>query len=131
MTDTGRILVTGSRTWTNIAQLNFQLRIACARYLPSAIVIVHGACPHGADHYAELWARKQGLRTEQHPANWRPGGTFDRAAGFKRNVEMVTLGADICLAFIHNHSAGATHTADLAEKAGIPVRRFLDEQENH
>lgn len=123
-TYTGRVLVTGSRDWANAWQLEFQLRIACAKYLPSAIVIVHGDCPSGADRLAAEWATRHGLTAEPHPADWRPGGVFDRAAGFKRNAEMVALGADVCLAFIRNGSKGATHTADLAEKAGIPVRRF-------
>lgn len=121
---TGRILVTGSRDWTAITQLEFQLRITCAKYLPSAIVIVHGDCPRGADRLAANWASRHGLRSEAHPAVWRPAGVYDRAAGFKRNAEMVALGADICLAFIKDGSKGATHTADLAEKAGMPVRRF-------
>jgi hypothetical protein len=125
---TGRILVTGSRTWRLTTLLEFQLRIACAKYLPSAIVIVHGDCPRGADRIAAEWAARNNLRTEAHPADWRrPDGTFDRSAGYKRNAEMVRLGADLCLGFIHDGSRGATHCADLAEKAGIPVRRFTQE----
>jgi hypothetical protein len=37
---------------------------------------------------------------------------------------MVNLGADLVLAFIRNGSRGASHTADLAEQAGIETRRF-------
>lgn len=119
-----RILITGSRTWTDVTQIELQLRIACAKYLPSAIVIVHGDCHRGADHIADQYARRHRLTVEAHPADWRPDGVLDKGAGFRRNAEMVQLGADLCLAFIRNHSRGATHCANLAERSGITVRRF-------
>lgn len=125
---TGRILVTGSRDWEDVQRIEAALR----EYHPvdpqgfdlpdQKPVLVHGDCPTGADRMARIAAGFLGWMIEAHPADW---GTYGKAAGVRRNAEMVKLGADVCLAFIKNSSRGATHTADLAEKAGIPVRRFL------
>ena len=123
-----RVLVTGSRDWTDrktIEDALYDVLVTAS----GNVVVVHGACPSGADKIAAEWVdvigrHDYGLSEERHPALWRPAGVLDRSAGFKRNAEMVALGADLCLAFIHSGSRGATHCADLAEKAGIPVRRF-------
>jgi hypothetical protein len=108
-----RILITGSRTWTAATLLRTTL--AHWRQVYPDAVLVHGAC-RGADLIAAgIW---QGwhLPTEPHPADWAQHG---RAAGFLRNQHMVDLGADVCLAFIRDHSRGAEHTAALATAAGI------------
>ncbi|QBJ94464.1 DUF2493 domain-containing protein (plasmid) [Streptomyces seoulensis] len=120
-----RVLVTGSRTWTDVGAVQRALARA-AEGVPAGreLVVVHGDCPRGADAMADLWARQCGATIERHAADWRPNGVFDRAAGPRRNARMVSLGADLCLAFIRDGSRGATHCADLAEKAGIPVRRY-------
>ncbi|MEU5596631.1 DUF2493 domain-containing protein [Streptomyces sp. NPDC020298] len=117
-----RILVTGSRDWTD-QQTVYSALAEAVRELSAdrEVVIVHGACPTGADYMAHEWARGYGAVIEAHPANWVING---RRAGFIRNARMVNLGADVCLAFIKDGSRGASHTARLAEQAGIPVRRF-------
>lgn len=115
-----RILVTGSRDWTDIRKIRYELGLLWLE--PEYMTLVHGACPTGADAIADIWAHQHGVPIEQHPADWK---TYKGGAGYRRNAEMVELGADLCLAFILGGSKGATHTAGLAEKAGIPVRRFL------
>jgi hypothetical protein len=116
-----RILVTGSRDWGDKQELRLALVAAWTPYQESA-VIVHGACPSGADAMAAEWARDYGVRAEPHPADWEQ---FGKSAGFRRNAEMVALGANVCLAFIRNGSRGATHCAAEAQKAGIPVRHYV------
>jgi len=119
---TYRILITGSRDWDRDDVLAFHLGVALGE-APTMldVVIVHGACPTGADALADGLAKHYGIAVESHPADWR---RYGKAAGFRRNAEMVALGADVCLAFILNGSKGATHCANAAEAAGIPVRRF-------
>jgi len=127
-----RILVTGSRDWTDEYAISTAIHEAwVGAGFPAQVTIVHGACPTGADAIATRVATRAGFAVEKHPANWSAG----RAGGPARNKAMVELGADITLAFIgpctsprckvrtaHN-SHGATGCAKLAEAAGIPTNR--------
>lgn len=115
-----RILVTGSRDWDDEQGLRLALIGAAVPHLP--VVVIHGACPSGADAMAALWASDYGVRTEEHPADWE---RFGKSAGMRRNAEMVAAGARACLAFIRAGSPGASHCAEAAERASIPVRRYL------
>lgn len=114
-----RILVTGSRSWTDYETLKHKLFVWGNHR--SVVTVVHGDCPHGADKMADQAARKFGWHVERHPAAWELHG---RRAGFVRNADMVALGADVCLAFIKSASRGATMCARLAERAGILTVRI-------
>jgi hypothetical protein len=96
------------------------------------------------------WTR---IHEESHPAPWdaectarcpranhrrkrRDGSDFCPAVGLYRDEEMVKLGADSCFAFIMpcvkrgclkpkpHGSHGASKTADMAQRAGIPTTRI-------
>lgn len=114
-----RVLVTGSRDWRDLATIDAVLCV-CAVASRSPLLVVHGAAS-GADTCADQIARRYGWTVERHPAQWRDLG---KRAGMTRNQQMVDLGADVCLAFIRNRSAGATHCANAAERAGIATIRF-------
>ncbi|WP_109507337.1 SLOG family protein [Nocardioides speluncae] len=141
-----RLLITGSREWTDEEKLREELQAAWVElawplpvspFIPGDVTLVHGDCREGADRLAdETWAHNVGPDSiERHPADWKrhdegcppshDGARICKRAGFRRNAEMVALGADLCLAFIRDGSRGATHCAVLAEKAGIPTRRYL------
>ena len=120
---TYRVLVTGSRDWADAHAVGSALLAIANEVGLENMVVVHGKCPRGADYYADIWAEFHGTGPERHPADW---GKHGRAAGIIRNVEMVDAGADVCLAFFKEGAAniGTKHCADLAERAGIEVRRF-------
>lgn len=133
-----RLLVTGSRTWDDATTIYNALDAIALRHYDRAIIVVHGACPTGADAHARTWVRaahdvSQPVIEEPH----RPEtfGPWPRC-GPLRNQHMVNLGADACIAFIGpctsprcrrsgpHGSHGASGCADLAEQAGIPTRRW-------
>lgn len=143
MTRPYRVLVTGSRDWDDVTTIGAALEQALIDAGPRPVLVVHGACPSGADWHADHYARWLrgkgcGIDVEPHPAKGHPTEDFGPwpGAGPRRNAHMVGLGADACLAFIGpctsprcrrpgpHPSHGASGCADLAEQAGIPTRRY-------
>lgn len=115
-----RILVTGSRDWTDEGGILIAIIEALhtlGHVRDEEVVIVHGAA-RGADTLAGIETVQCGFRVEAHPADWRAHG---KAAGPIRNAEMVRLGAHVCLAFPQRGSVGTWDCVRRAEAAGIPV----------
>lgn len=116
-----RLLITGSRTWSDRTVIHDALRDAWVRLGSRPDTILISGTARGADTICEEVWRAQGLPVERHPAHW---DVYGKSAGYRRNQEMVDSGADLCLAFILQGSRGAVMCANLAEKASIPVIRF-------
>lgn len=138
-----RLLVTGSRDWTNREIVNEALRkhAAAAYYQDRPLVVVHGAAP-GADTLAAEWvAGAQGagwpVDHEPHRVTGREWSE-SRQAGHFRNQRMVDAGADACVAFLMpcikpgckkfrgapHDSHGASDCAARALGAGIPTTPY-------
>ncbi|MFF1776978.1 SLOG family protein [Streptomyces virginiae] len=119
-----KILVTGSRDWEDAATVERAIFHALyeTKTAHRESVLIHGACPTGADAQAARYATAMGMHVLAVPAQWDRWG---KSAGYIRNGEMIDLDPDVCLAFIRSRSRGASMTADLAEKAGIETRRVL------
>lgn len=122
-----RILVTGSRHWTDVetiekALFKWYLHLSQGG---SEVVLVHGAC-HGADIIArDIWL-SHGLQDEPHPADWK---TYGKAAGFIRNGVMVDLDADVCLGFPLPDSRGTYDCLAKARTAGIFIETFRPKED--
>jgi hypothetical protein len=112
------LLVSGSRTWDNLARVRWALA-----HWPAGTTLHHGDC-RGLDRQAAAVARALGFRVVAHPARWRPGGIYDPGAGVKRNQAMLAqAGADLLLAFCPTTTL-TPGTADMlrrARRAGLPA----------
>lgn len=113
-----RILITGSRNLTDHTLVERVLAHYTNGIPAHTVTVVSGGCPSGADRFAEQYARQHGFRVEVHPADWNAHG---RAAGPKRNQQMVDLGADVVLAFPLPGSRGTAHCMAAARRAGLTV----------
>lgn len=121
-----RVIVTGSRHLHDPTPVVQALRELAGQH--TALTVVHGDCSSGADRHAARWCRTEGsthptcvVVEEPHPANWQSHGN---AAGPIRNRAMVSLGADLVLAFPVGDSRGTRHCMRTAAAAGIPVKEW-------
>lgn len=133
-----RVLVTGSRDWTDALMIRRALLTVNAAHCPAPFVLVHGAA-RGADRIAASCADRLGWEVEPHPVSKQQWTRIGKAAGFYRNRRMVQRGAVVCLAFIlpctdfqctrsePHGTHGASGCADLARHVGIPVWEYDSE----
>lgn len=126
-----KILVTGSRTWTDTNTICVAL---AEEFSDDLAVLIHGDCPRGADSIAKLYALMKEHLVKSCPADWE---RYGNKAGPIRNAEMIALQPDVCLVFampcvkkgcmrlpaIHV-SHGTYDCMRQAQKARIPVRFF-------
>lgn len=93
--------------------------LALCDQLGEKLHIRHGDCPTGADRIVDNWARRRedvGVTVEPVPADWR---LYGKAAGPRRNQEMVDRGAELCIGFLRDNSTGTRHCLSLARNAAI------------
>jgi hypothetical protein len=128
-------MITGSRDFTSRAIIAKALSKVFRDNGKQPFTLVHGAA-RGADSIGAAIARDypERITAEAHPAIWRtPDGELDKAAGFRRNKQMVDSGVDICLAFFHVDATnrGTKHAKGYAEKQGVPVVEYWQDADGN
>lgn len=123
-----RILVTGSRSWSDWGYIHRVLDGLLAT--DGEAELYHGLCPVGADEAAEQWAISRAalgekVTVQRFPAKWTDGkGYFDKGAGMRRNAQMVLAfgaagaGGQVH-GFLRDESKGTSHCLRLARRAGL------------
>lgn len=113
-----RILLVSSRKWTYQGVMADELRHSVDSFIFQHRIPVTLMHAHRADPLAdELWGGWRASRPDWFaaPVLWRIVESLERSD------------ADVCLAFIRNHSARPTRVVELAQAAGIPVRVFRED----
>jgi hypothetical protein len=117
-----RLLVCGSRTWTDATLLAEAVEQTVAEYGQgrAGVVLIEGNA-RGADRLAGVLARARGWELEVYPADWQRHG---RAAGMRRNARMLREGRPERVIACADDLAASRGTADMVRRArgaGIPV----------
>ena len=114
---THRVLVTGSRTWVDVETIRAALEQVWGN---GSTVPLSGAYPRRVS-IASPNNCGQPLGRPDRAAPRELGPLRARSRVHRPNTEMVAARADVCLAFIHAGSAGATHTARPRPPASPPT----------
>ena len=112
------LLVAGSRTFDDYDLLAKVMNENTPDL--EGLVIVEGGAK-GADSMAKAWADCCGVQVREFKPDW---GKYGRAAGLKRNVEMVEFVREKggrALYFWDGKSRGTRQCIDSAKKLGVPV----------
>lgn len=143
---TYRVILTGSRRWTDRTAIHAVLRELDNNH--ADLLVIHGACPTGADAIADAFAESWGIARKPMPADWdscaptcparphrktrRPGdihhpGTlpdYCPGAGPRRNWAMCQTGADLAVAWSMDYAWGTANCINAARDSGITVHKY-------
>ena len=116
-----KVLVCGGRDYNDYRHVRKVLNRLheAVRLSGKVLVIIHGNA-RGADLLADTYARDEQIEVLSFPANW---DLYGKRAGFIRNKQMLDVGKpDLIIAFPGGR--GTDMMCEIAEKAGVPVRRY-------
>jgi hypothetical protein len=117
-----RLLVCGSRTWTDATLLAHAVDQTVAEHGRdrAGVVLIEGDA-RGADRLAGTLAKARGWGLEVYPADWQRHG---RTAGMRRNARMLRQGRPERVIACTDDLTASRGTADMvrrAHDAGLPV----------
>lgn len=108
-----RIIIAGGRDFSNYDLLKETVNRFLSDYNDEPCIICGKA--KGADTLGEKFAKEHGYKIRYFPADW---GTYGKAAGFVRNIEMAE-NADALIAFWNGKSSGTKHMIETAKKNNL------------
>lgn len=108
-----KLIVAGSREINKYSII--AIAIQKSGFSPTEIV---SGCARGVDSIGEEYARLNGLKCAQFPADWVKHG---KSAGYKRNVQMAEY-ADALVAVWDGKSKGTMHMINIMKAKNKPFK---------
>jgi len=115
-----KVIIAGSRSITD-------RELVARAIVESKFDITGVVCgeARGVDLEGKCWAQEHGIQVYYYPAAWRTAaGSYDRAAGFTRNIAMARF-ADALIAVHDGVSPGTRHMIRYMTKLNKPVYVLL------
>lgn len=114
-----RVVVAGSRTFTNYELLkNKLLTILTHKSMSHTVIIVSGGA-RGADLLGERFAKEFNAPIEQFVPDW---DEFGKSAGYRRNEQMAEVANAVIVFMKAGGSKGSQHMINIAKEKGLPTR---------
>ena len=117
-----KILITGDRNFSSLGKKIIENLFQQLK--EKDVMIIHGHCPSGADHYADTCANNLKIPVKRYPANWKKYG---KAAGPIRNRQMIEIEKPNVVFAFHDKieaSKGTKDTVNCSIKSKIPTFLF-------
>lgn len=113
-----RVVIAGCRDYHNYAEAKEYIDYCLSSIKKECQIIIVSGGASGADSLGERYAKENGLRIENYPADWEKYG---RSAGPKRNEQMAKAG-DFVICFWDEKSRGTKSMINYAKKYNKPIR---------
>lgn len=115
-TETPRVIVAGSRNFTDYRLLQTKLNHFMASFTVQPAIVSGGA--RGADALGEQYAQRRSLEIVRFPAEW---DRYGKSAGMLRNARMAWASSHL-VAFWDGESPGTRNMIEMANAEGLAVR---------
>lgn len=114
-----KIAISGSRNYpASRSRLVSQCITTEYRRYNGDVLFLVGDCPTGADFIAKSFLDEKDWPYKEFKAEW---DRYGKAAGPRRNIEMIDYGAEELIAFPDSDSRGTKQCAEYASSLNIPV----------
>ena len=113
-----RVVIAGCRNYNNYDEAKEYIDFCLSNIRKENDIIIVSGCASGADKIGERYAKENGFKVEQYPADWEKYG---KSAGPRRNRQMAEV-ADYVICFWDGQSRGTRSMIEYTKICNKPIK---------